>query len=122
MGTDTEVERALKARQKADLAALQADEAAGLVDGSKLGNDGKPVRASSAAWLSRINGGGATNSSKNAIASATPPSGVAPSQEVSKTVAVEALAAALAREAAAVMDVPSRTTAAIERATSRLAG
>lgn len=116
VGTDTEVERALKARQKADLAALQADEAAGLVDGSKLGNDGKPVRASSAAWLSRINGGGATNSSKNAIASATPPSGVAPSQEVSKTVAVEALAAVLAREAAAVMDVPSRTTAAIERA------
>jgi hypothetical protein len=114
--TDTEVERALKARQKADLAALQADEAAGIVDGSRLGNDGKPIRASSAAWLARINGGGATNSS-NAIASAiAPPGGVKPSQEVSKTVAVEALAAALAREAAAVMDVPTRTTAAIERA------
>ena len=117
VNTDTEVERALKARQKADLAALQADEAAGIVDGSKLGNDGKPIRASSAAWLARINGGGATNSS-NAIASAIPgpPGGVAPSQEVSKAVAVEALAAALAREAAAVMDVPTRTTAAIERA------
>ena len=104
----TELERALKARQAADLAALQADEAAGVVDGGRLGNDGKPMRASSAAWLARINGGGATNSSAAISGS--------PSTEVSKTVAVEALAAALAREAAAVMDVPSRTTAAIERA------
>ena len=110
----TELERALKARQAADLAALQADEAAGIVDGGKLGNDGKPVRASSAAWLARINGGGAINSSTAIDGS--------PSSEVSRTVAVEALAAALAREAAAVMDVPSRTTAAIERAVATRGG
>jgi hypothetical protein len=124
----TELEEALKARQQAELAELKAAEAAGDVAGDKL--SGAPVRASSATWLARIHGGGAIGTLGAASgggggagyspmgSSGTPfgGGGADGGGDYSKLGAVEALAAALAREAAAVMDVPARTTAAIERA------
>jgi hypothetical protein len=121
----SDMEEALKARQEAEMAELKAAEASGDVAGGKL--SGAPVRASSATWLARIHGGGAIGTLTAASGGSYPsPNGSGGNSfaagdgngggDYSKLGAVEALAAALAREAAAVMDVPARTTAGIERA------
>ncbi len=123
----TQLEEALKTRQQAEFAALKAAEASGEVSGSGSRAAGAPMRASSAAWLARIRGGGAigmlspqgsfaADSGNGGLGTPRSLNGPSPGGDYSRMGAIEALAASLAREAAAVMDVPARTSAAVERA------